>query len=175
MRIRMKEVRQHFAVPVDVDLSAAASAELVAALASRLAPGLERSVGQVQWKIGDETGVDWTAEGFVDAAFVVVCLRPSSRNVSFFVSTGFTPPSREEPKWVDVLLLSILGASIGVGVMQRSLGWAFLTLIAPVAFWIGVDIVLKELKDRRTDAAFDGGAWRRRFADVVATTLSSAG
>jgi hypothetical protein len=170
----MKDVRESFVVPVDVDLSEPASPDLVAALASRLAPGLERSVGPVQWKTGDETGVDWTAEGFVDDAFVVVCLRPSSRNLSFFVSTGFTPPSSEGPKWVDVLLLSILGASIAVGVMKRSFGWAFLTLIAPVAFWIGVDIVLKELKDRRTDAAFDSGAWRRRFADAVASTLSVA-
>jgi len=162
-------------VPVGVDLSEGASADLVAALASRLAPGLERSVGPAQWKAGDETGVDWTAEGFVDGAFVVVCLRPSSRDVSFLVSTGFTPPSSEDPKWVNVLLLSILGASIAIGLMTRSFGWALLTLIVPPACWIGVDVVLKELKDRRTDAAFDSGAWRRRFADAVATTLSSAG
>jgi len=171
----MKEVRENFVVPVEVDLSEEASAALVAALASRLGPGLERSVGPVQWKTGDETGVDWTAEGFVDGAFVVVCLRPSSRKVSFLVMTGFTPPSSKEPRWVDVLLLGSLGASIAVGVMKRSVGWAVFTLIAPLAFSIAVDVVLKELKGRRTDAAFDSGAWRRRFADAVATTLSSAG
>jgi len=173
-RIRMKEVREHFVVPVDVDLSERGSADLVAAVASRLAPALERSVGAVHWKTGEETGVDWTAEGFVDGAFVVVCLRPSSRDLSFLVNTGFTPPFGETPRWVDVLLLGILGASIAVGVMKRSFGWALLTLVASLASWIGVDVVLKELKNRRTDAAFDGDAWRRRFTDAVATTLSPA-
>src|SRR5436190_22750375 len=116
----MKDVREKFVVPVDVDLSEGASAELVAALASRLAPGLERSVGPVHWKTADETGVDWTAEGFVDGAFVVLCLRPSSRDVSFLVYTGFTPPFRDTPKWVDWLLVSIVAASIAVGVLKRS-------------------------------------------------------
>lgn len=170
----MKEVRENFVVPVEVDLSEGASAELVAALASRLAPGLERSVGSVQWKTGDEAGVDWTAEGFVDGTFVVVCLRPSSRNVSLLAITGFTPPSSESPKWVDVLLLGILVASIAVGVVKRSIGWGLLTLLAPLAFWIGVDVVLKERKNRRIDRAFDSDAWRRRFADAVAAALGSA-
>ena len=170
----MMDVRESFAVPVDVDLSEGASADLVAALASRVVPGLERSIGPVQWKTRDETGVDWTTEGFVDGAVVVVCLRPSSREVIFLVSTGFTPPTSEEPKWVNVLLLSIFGASIAVGVMKRSFGWGLLTLIASLALWIGVDIVLKEFKDRRTDRAFGSVAWRRRFADAVATTFGAA-
>lgn len=99
----MKEVREHFVLPVDVDLSEGASADLVAALASRLAPGLERSVGPIHWKTGDETGVDWTAEGFVDGTFVVVCLRLSSRDISFLVRTGLTPSSSQTPKWVVLL------------------------------------------------------------------------
>jgi hypothetical protein len=171
----MKEVREHFVLPLGVDLSDAASVDLVTGLASRLAPGLERSVGPVHWKTGDETGVDWTAEGFVDGAFVVLCLRPSSRNLSFLVYTGFTPPFSETPKWVDWLLLSILAASIAVGVLKRSVGWALLTLIASLALSMGADVALKELKNRRIDSAFDRGAWRRRFADAVATTLSLTG
>jgi hypothetical protein len=170
----MKEVRKNFIVPPDVDLSDAASSDLVAALASRLAPGLERSVGPVQWKTGDEAGVDWTAEGFVDGTFVVICLRPSSREVQFLAMTGFTPPFTDGPRWVNALLLGILGASIAVGVMMRSFWWGVLALIAPVAFWIGVDVVLKEAKQRRTDRAFDGAAWHRRFTDAVEGT-SSAG
>lgn len=74
-----------------------------------------------------------------------------------------------------VALLGILGASIAVGAMKRSPGWVLLTLIALLAFWIGADIVLQGSKIRRTDAAFDSGAWRRRFADAVGATLSSAG
>lgn len=72
----MKEVREQFVLPGDVELSEAASAEFVAGLASRLSPGLERSVGSVHWTVGDETGVDWTAEGFVDGALVVISFRP---------------------------------------------------------------------------------------------------
>jgi hypothetical protein len=170
----MKEVREQFVLPLAVDLNEGAPADLVAALASRLAPGLERSVGPVHWKIGDEAGVDWTAEGFVDGAFVVVCLRPSSRDVSFLVRTGFTPPSSQAPRWVDLLLLSILVASIAVGVLRRSVGSGLLTLVASLVLTMGADIVLKELKNRRTDAAFDSRAWRRRFGDAVAATLDPA-
>jgi hypothetical protein len=171
----MKEVREHFVLPMDVDLSEGTSARLVAGLASRLAPGLERSVGPIHWKTGEETGVDWTAEGFADGAFVVVSLRPSSRDLSFLVRTGLTPPSRQTPRWVVLLLLGILGAAVVVGAMKQSFGWALLTLIAALALWIGSDITLQALKSRRTDAAFDGGIWRRRFTDAIASTLSSVG
>jgi len=171
----MKEVREHFVLPVDIDLSEGASPDLVAVVASRLAPGLGRSVGPIHWKTGEDTGVDWTAEGFADGAFVVVCLRPSSRDLSFLVRTGFTPPSGQTPKWVVLLLLSILGVAITVGAMKRSLGWALLTLIAPLALWMGADVTLQALRSRRIDATFDSHAWRRRFADAVATTLNSAG
>lgn len=152
MHVRMKEVREQLVLPADVELSEAASADLVAGVASRLAPGLERSVGPVHWKVGDVAGVDWTAEGFVDGALVFICLRPSSRELSLLVRPGFVSPSGRTPNWVYLLLFGVLAASITVGAMKRSVGWALLTLIAPLATWISVDIVLQELRVRRAVA-----------------------
>jgi hypothetical protein len=169
----MEELREALTLPPDVDLSEEASADLVARLASQIAPGLERSVGPVHWKVGDTVGVDWTAEGFVDRALVVVCLRPSSREVSLLVHPRFTDPSEPAPKSTNAILLGILGASVALGVTRRSVWWAVLVFIGAIAIWISVDSVRSELRIRRAIATLDRAGWRRRFLDAVAIASSS--
>lgn len=167
------ELRESVALPLNVDLSEEASADLVAKLASRIAPGLERSVGPVHWRAGDTTGVDWTAEGFVESALVVVSLRPSSREVLLLVDPRFSPPQQRVSKSTILLLLSILGASVAVGTTGRSIWWAVLAFIAAVVTWICADLVRDELRIRRAIASLDRAAWRRRFQDAVAVASNS--
>jgi len=168
----MKELREHGALPSDVDLSEGASADLVTRLASRIAPGLERSVGPVHWMVGDTTGIDWTAEGFVEDALVVVCLRPSSREVSLLVDPRFAPPSGQLSKTTIPILLGALGTSAAAGAMRRSLWWAVVPFIGTLAAWLGADVVRQELRKRRANVALDRPAWRRRFHDAMAIVSS---
>jgi hypothetical protein len=164
------QLSERIILPSTVDLSEAAAAALVAQLASRIAPGLERSVGPVQWRVGDATGVDWTAEGFVEGAFVVVCLRPSSREVSLLVDPRFSAPAGQKSKQAVFLLLGALAAGIVVGAMKRSFGWAFASFVAVVTASICTDAVRHQLRVRRAIAHLDRAAWSRRFQGAVATS-----
>src|SRR5262245_48532804 len=143
------EVREQLPLPPEVDVSEGACADLVARVVSRLAPDLARSVGPVQWKHGDEAGVDWTAEGFVDGVLVVVCLRPASREVSLLVEPRFTSPEPRITDYSNFYLLGALAAGIAVGVMKRSIGWGFGALIAVVVASTCVDVLRNELQIRR--------------------------
>jgi hypothetical protein len=164
----MKELREQIVLPADVDITESACADCVAKLASEIAPGIERSVGTVHWREGEATGVDWTAEGFVDGALVVVCLRPSSRAVSLLVIPAFASPAGEGSKFTSVLPLGILGASVAVGALRASVWWGLLSFVGAVSAWIGADIVRNEFRNRRAIAAFDGAVWSRRFHDAIA-------
>src|SRR6185312_13127767 len=122
----------------------------------------------VRWREGDTTGVDWTAEGFVDGALVVLCLRPSSREVSVLVAPRFLPPSTETATWGTLLLLGALAVAIVVGAMKGSFTWGFVSFISLVGASICVDVVRHQFRLRRALAAFDQAAWRRRFQDAMA-------
>jgi hypothetical protein len=164
----MKELRERVALPTDVDLSERAPADLVRRVASRLAPGLERSVGPVHWTAGETTGIDWTAEGFVEGVLVVVCLRPTSREVSLLVDPRIAPPAEGGSRSTSLLMLGALGASAAAGFIRRSLWWAVFLFIGTMAAWISADIVRHELRKKRAIAAFDEVVWRRRFRDAMA-------
>jgi hypothetical protein len=165
----MQEIREQVVLPSTVDVSETASAEFVAQLASRLGPGLERSVGPIHWNVGDTTGIDWTAEGFVDGAFVVVCLRPSSREVSLLVDPSFTPPAGQRTSEAVLPLLAAVAVGIVIGAMKGSLGWAIASFVVVVTASICRDVVRHQLRVRRAIATLDRAAWRRRFQDAVAT------
>jgi CubicO group peptidase (beta-lactamase class C family) len=168
----MRELRERVALPMAVDLTDGASPDLVARLAARIAPELARSVGPVEWRVGDTTGVDWTAEGIVDGALVVLCLRPSAREVSLLVDPGFArPSSRMSTRGVLAVLGILTVVSVALGVVTRSLGWAILSFLVTVAFWICGDVVGQELRVRRAVATLDRAAWRRRFQEALALAL----
>ena len=168
----MKDHREQVALPLDVDLSEGACSDLVARVASHLSPGLERSVGPVHWTLGEASGVDWTAEGFVEGALVVVCLRPSSRELSLLVDPRFTPPAARASSTIRPLL-GILGASAVVGTIRRSVGWAVLTFMGTVMAWIIADVVRQDLRLRRAIATLDRPGWSRRFQDGISIALNS--
>jgi len=171
-RRQMKDFREQAGLPLDVDLSERACPDLVARVASHLWPGLERSVGPVHWTRGEASGVDWTAEGIVDGAFVVVCLRPSSRELSLLVDPTFVPPA-VRASTTNRLLLGMLGASAVVGAMSRSVGWAVLAFIGTVMAWTVADVVRNERRIRRAIASLDRPGWSRRFQDGISIALNS--
>ena len=168
----MNELREHVPLPLDVDLSERACPALVTRITSQLAPGLERSVGAVRWTREETSGVDWTAEGVVEGALVVVCLRPSSREVSLLVDPTFTPPSGHMSTTLRPFV-GILAVSAAVGAIRRSALWGVLTFIGMVTVWIVTDIVRQERRIRRASATFDRAAWSRRFQDAVSNALKS--
>jgi hypothetical protein len=163
---QMSELRESVALPLEVDLREGACAELVATLASDLAPGLEQSVGPVHWTEGDKSGVDWTVEGFVEGVFVVVCLRPSTREVSLLVDPRFARPAGPSST-ANYILLGILGASVALGVVARSVGWAVLFCVGAVGMWIGIDGVRERRRVRRAVATLDRAGWSSRFHNAV--------
>ncbi len=169
----MKELREQVVLPSNVDVTGTACAAFVEQVASRLTPGLERSVGPVHWHIGDTTGVDWTAEGFVDGALVVVCLRPSSREVSLLVDPRFARPAAQKTVVAVLLLLGALTAGIVVGAMRRSFGWGLVSFIAVVVASMIVDSIRHERIVRRAVSSLDRAAWCRRFQDAVATAVNT--
>lgn len=169
----MIEVREQVVLPPNVDVSEPASVDFMVQLASRLAPGLERSVGPVYWRVGDATGVDWTAEGFVEGAFVVVCLRPSSREVSLLVDPRFARARRQTPILGRLLLFGAIAASIVIGAITRSFGWGFASLFAAAIASVCVDAVRQEQTVRHAILTLDRTGWRRRFQDAIASALSS--
>jgi hypothetical protein len=168
----MNELRESVTLPPDVELSEAACAEFVATLAADLAPGLEHSVGTVHWTEGDKSGVDWTAEGFVEGVFVVVCLRPSSREVSLLVDPRFARPAGHASA-ANYFFLGILGASVALGVVARSVGWAVLFCVGAVGMWIGIDGVRERRRVRRAVTTLDRAGWSRRFHNAVGIASGS--
>lgn len=168
----MRAFRERFVLPVESDLGAPASAAFVGRVASAVAAGLERSVGPVHWREGDTTGVDWTAEGFVDGALVVVCLRPSSREVSVLVDPQMGPPSTDSTTRGTWLLLGALAFGVMVGALKSSWGWGLVSSVSLLGASVGVDVVRQQRRLERVAAAFDATAWRRRFEDAIAAALS---
>jgi hypothetical protein len=163
----LTELRENVFLPPDVDLSEGASADLVRRVASHLAPGLEGSVGPVRWTAGEANGVDWTAEGVLDGGLVVVCLRPSSRELSLLVDPRFAPLPGPVAATIPILL-GLSGMSVALGLMRRSVWWAVLSFIGAVATWIGADAVRHERTRRRAIASLDRAGWSRRFQEAVA-------
>jgi len=169
----LTELRENLFLPSDVDLSDGASADLVRRVACHLAPGLEGSVGPVHWTVGEATGVDWTAEGVLDAGLVVLCLRPSSRELSLLVDPRFAPPSGHRPTTIS-LLLGMFGVSVAVGVIRHSAWWAALSFVGAAAtVWICADVARQELRRRRAIATLDRAGWAHRFRDAIALASSS--
>lgn len=167
----MTELREKVFLPSDVDLGEGASVDLVTAVASHLAPGLERSVGPVHWTRGEATGVDWTAEAVLEGGLVVVCLRPSSRELSLLVDPRFAPLPGPVATTIP-LLLGLTAMSVAVGLMRRSVWWAVFSFIGAMATWIAADAVRHVRKRRRAIASLDRAGWSRRFQEAVALASS---
>ncbi len=170
----MKELRERIVLPSHVDLGEPASAEFVVQLAANVAPGLERSVGSVEWTVGDATGVDWSAEGFIDGALLVVSLRSSSREVSLLVIPGFASATEQSAASVWWLLVALF-AGVTVALMTRSFGWGVASVFVVLSAWIGTDMVRNELSRRRAIEKFDLEPWRQRFQDAVASVIRDRG
>jgi hypothetical protein len=167
----MTQLREVQVLPPEVDVGEGGVAPLLGRLASRLAPELERSVGEVEWRVGDATGVDWTAEGFVDGVFVVVCLRPSTREVSLLVDTAFVKPSKQPGRPTGLVIGGIGAVGVAVGVSSHSSGRGIGAAAAIVAAWVCLDAVRLNARRRRAERSFDQTAWRRRFHTAIATAL----
>lgn len=166
----MKELREQVTLPSHVDVTEAASAALLAEVVAHLAPSLARSVGPIEWRRGDASGVDWTAEGMFDGAFVVVCLCPSSRELSLLVDPRIAAPA--QPSAGGAVLAAALAVAIAMGLTLRSFGWGIATFAATVTASVAVDVVCQELRERRRVSNFDPTPWRRRFQAAVSAASS---
>jgi len=167
----MTQIREVYILPPAVEAIENGAAEFLTQMVSKFSPGLERSVGAVQWHKGDITGVDWTAEGFLDGLFLVVCYRPSAREVSMLIDTTFAMPSAPAGWRVGLMLAGIIAFGAIVGVSTHSPVWGLLATIGIVVAWVWVDSARLKRKRRRVEGALDEKDWRRRFHEAIGATL----
>jgi len=167
----MTQIREVNILPPAVEAIEIEAADFLTQMVSKFAPGLERSVGAVQWHKGEMTGVDWTAEGFLNGLFLVVCFRPSTREVSLLIDTTVGMPSSSSGWKVGLGLAGSIAIGAIVGVIAHSPVWGLLAAIGIVVGWVWVDIARLKGKRRRAEEALDEEDWRRRFHKAVDAAL----
>src|SRR5262245_23436649 len=123
------------------------------AVGSFLQPGLENSVGAVQWTVGDASGVDWLADTYLpDGTNVALTVRLPDRTLSLVVDTSPTFKRYVEPgNWVNVALVGIVLVGIAVGFITWSFIWGAVCAVGIVGIWIAIDIA-KQTRDERVAA-----------------------
>ncbi|MDC3960480.1 hypothetical protein [Polyangium jinanense] len=164
----MTEFRDCRSIPHDLDLSDAVAERLVAHVACSLLPGLERTVGAIDWRHGSEHGTDWTAEGFLpDETLIVLCLQTHTREVRLYLDTAFKPVP-EPPWWADWLVVGILAGAVGVGVLLESVGWGVASAVLGFGAWVGRDVLLQIRAERTArPRSIDEESWRQRFNAAI--------
>jgi len=167
----MTQIREVYIMPAAVESRDIEAAEFLTQMVSKFAPGLVRSVGAVQWHNGETAGVDWTAEGFLDGLFLVVCFRPSTREVSLLIDTTIAMPSAPSGWRVGLVLAGIIAVGAIVGLSAHSPVWGLLAALGIVVAWVWVDSARQKGIGRRAEGALDAENWRRRFHAAIDATL----
>lgn len=170
----MIEFRHRHSLSIDVQLDDRDAAHLLTMVARALHPGLEQSVGAVDWHNGRECGRDWIAEGLLPDGFLIyIVFRPNSREFTLLITNALKPP--QPPRlWHNFILIGLAILGLGVGIHMQSVLWAALTALGGVGAWAGVDIALQIRSERRIDRrGIDSDHWRRRLEHVVDSALQA--
>ena len=167
----MTVLREARLLPVDVEASDATAERLLFLAASHLQPGLEGSVGAIDWRDGSGEGTDWTAQGHLpDGTFVCIALRMPTREVTLWVDTAFAlRPALRSSRWVASLAVGIVAGGVGVGVAWQSTAWGFGAVVLGFATWIAIDVRAQIRAERVAQSRpLDAEAWRCRFELALA-------
>jgi hypothetical protein len=162
----MTEVRinQPVQVPNDPD----EAERFTRRLAERVHAPLAARVGSIEWRRGDDTGVDWQAEAWLDdGTLLILGVSPIGQNVSLYLANPPTVRSpAESPRWTYPLLLALLFAGSVGGLLWESVLVGAGITIAGVLVWVEIDVARGIVADR-TAKPPDEQAWAQTLSDAL--------
>jgi len=140
-------------------------------LAERVHAPLAARVGSIEWRRGDDSGIDWQAEAWLDdGTLVILGVSAVQQNVSLYLANPPTlRPQVEPPTWTYPLLLALLLAGVVGGLLEESVLIGAGITISGVLSWVGIDVARSVFADRSAKPP-DEQAWTQKLSDALVST-----
>jgi hypothetical protein len=145
--------------------------QLLRQVVAGLVPHLQRQVGAIHHRQGEQSGTMWTTEGWLDdGTYVSLSIGVGSDEVALFVDTSpVLKPSKPIPSTQKI------GLAIAATVATSASWWHFRSIVSilggivvGVVLWTTVETLFAMRKERiAAGRAVDEENWRRRLVEAT--------
>lgn len=164
----MRELRLSRVVPAELLSDDNAAIRFLTRVATRVQPGLEQTIGSIDWKNGNDQGRDWMANGSLpDGSTIIINLRPLYNEIMLYmVVPGLGRVRSEKWGYIGLLILALLGSILGI--VAWSVWWGFLFVIGGIAIWVSIDVAFQFRSERLMERrGINAAYWENRFNEIV--------
>jgi hypothetical protein len=164
------ELRESRPLPAGLDAPEAIESFLIA-LVAKLAPGLESSVGAIDWRSGEGIETNWSAEGHLsDGTLVIVTVEPHRSSIELWVddAPSLKPALPSIGRWTYLGFGGVLSVGFVAGTWAESALWGTLVSVSVLVGWVALDVYFQLRKQRAArEQQLDFAFWRQRFDDAI--------
>lgn len=172
----MNEFRLSRTAPTELISNDNTITQFLTKVATRIQPGLEQTIGAIDWKHGNDEGRDWMANGFLpDGSTIIINVRPLYSEIMLYIAIPGLGHTRSE-KWGYIGLVLLALSGIVIGIFTWSFWWGILFFISGIVIWVSIDVALQFRSERLAKRrGIDTIYWEKCFNEIINEVISEYG